>query len=104
MPLPGEKPALYRQRMEGYVSALRSATQETEGARRMPTLRNDDAENRKRWTHITRNLAYLPGRLAHVRSAWKAMEGGRPGTLGAEWCETLLLLRDTQNALRDARP
>jgi len=107
VPLPGETPAVYRKRLEGYVDTLEEATRATAAARQMPILKETGDANRKFWTRVNQDLIALPGRILRLRELIPQAAGGDHKvreTLGTEMTQTLQLLIDAQNALRDALP
>jgi hypothetical protein len=122
-PLPGEKPDRRKARIDAYVAALAKATLATAPARRMPALRDADAENQRLWHRITQSLAHLPLRIRHTEAAWQREQkfagnpksvtphvplrltsGSSVNTLAVELSQTLRTLNEALDALRDARP
>jgi len=107
-PLPGEKPASYRIRIEGYLDALAQATDSTAPIRRVPALQEAGEANRLLWQKIARSVGYLPRRMVKLHAAWKETlskpSAAGYSTLGAELTQTLTLMIVALNDLRDTRP
>lgn len=107
-PLPNESPIAYKTRLSGYIETLAQTIRATADARRVPLLRDNSTANRELWQRATTKLSYLPKRLARLRAVWQQQRlhpgVGTETALGAEMEETLLLMQNAYQALRDARP
>jgi hypothetical protein len=107
-PLPGEKPASYRIRIEGCLNALAQATDATAPIRRVPALQEAGEANRVLWQKIARSVGYLPRRMVKLHAAWKETlskpNAADYSALGTELTQTLTLMIVALNDLRDTRP
>lgn len=106
-PLPGERAAAYKTRLDSYLAALDRAVEATAAARRMPRLRDESLENRRLWERAARIASYMPARNARLRLAWKRVaNGAEPPSrrLPQELRASLNLVLSLLDALRDARP
>jgi hypothetical protein len=106
--LPGENVAVYRSRCASYVEMLSRASEDTAFVREVPRLVDSGAANSGLWRRAARDFSYLPKRIEHVRNAWRAASASQSAAnthaFGAEILQTLLLMIDADNNLRDARP
>jgi hypothetical protein len=108
-PLPGETDAHYREREEGYVSAVERAAAYRGLLATRPTLRDRSVANLADWSRAEKVAAALPAAAARVRAAWISDRRGRPGAgetarLAGGLTEAVLLLKTAFEALRDAQP
>src|SRR5262249_13688933 len=111
--LPGETGAQRRQRIEGYLEEIGQAASATQSLRRLPVLRETNAENRRLWMRIVRATSALPRRLAHARALWrKAIDPGQAqrggpspvSALSGEMYQLVFAILTARDDLRDARP
>jgi hypothetical protein len=115
-PLPGEAEGRYRDRIETYLTAIRSAEQATQAFRVVPALRDNSPANRTLWLNASRFLSDLPVRVSKTQAAWQnaRLESARPKSpsekkpafqkLGQELSETLRVVKNASDALRDVHP
>ena len=103
LPLPNEKEAERRARINGYFAALEKAANQTAEIRKAPPLLDAELENQKRWKLISASVSALPRCLQSLRADFQR-EKTAPNALPNELIQTLYAIHAAKEALRDARP
>lgn len=115
-PLPNENQDRYRARVERYLAAIRQAEQATHTYRAVPVLSDRSPGNVTLWKNACRLIADLPVRVTKTQAEWRTVQAeerrAHPPAekdraiqaFGLELTETLRLVKDASDALRDARP
>lgn len=102
--LPGEKPAAYRQRINGYLDALANAASVSRSVPAQPKLTDRSPANLQLWQRADTELSRLRRSVGALQMAWRRRQQSgqliRPERLQEAVAIALSALGD----LRDARP
>ena len=109
--LPAESKDHYVGRIDSYFAALRNLSDRRKLCTATPALHDNSPGNVEQWKRAVRASAELPDRWEHVRTASLHPESGGPFDLvkgrsgmAAELTKTLLTIKTSFEALREARP
>ena len=103
---PGEKPAVRRARITGYLASLGQAVDQTSSLRRMPSLHATSAANRALWQQIGLNLNDVSAYLVKARAEWAREEARAsvPAETAKAVAQAVWHIQNAYAALRDALP